>query len=93
MHEPHFPEHAAERFDDDRPPPMVEPLVVTVDEVAKMLRLSKRSVWRLRSAGVLPAPLRLGNSVRWLKSDIDAWIAGGCLPPAALDPRLRRRPR
>lgn len=57
------------------------PLFLKVEELAAMLRLSKRSVWRLRSAGALPEPYRIGGLVRWRRADIDAWIAGGCVPP------------
>ena len=27
--------------------------------------------------GLLPAPIRLGGAVKWLKSEIDAWLEAG----------------
>lgn len=41
--------------------------------LAKMLSVSLRTIWRLRSAGKLPKPVRFGGSVRWRLSDIALW--------------------
>jgi excisionase family DNA binding protein len=53
-------------------------LLITVDEVAAMLSLSPRTVWRRSSTGELPAPVRIGGSVRWRRSDIVQWVNAGC---------------
>jgi excisionase family DNA binding protein len=58
------------------PPP--EPLLIAADELADLLKVSKRTLWRLRSAKHLPEPVRLGNSVRWRIEEIRQWIAAGC---------------
>ena len=58
-----------------------EPLLVTAKQVAKLMQMSTRSLWRLRSAGEIPEPLRIGRSVRWRLNDVKNWIAAGCLPP------------
>lgn len=60
---------------------MVERELLTVGDVAKMLRVSSRSVWRMKSRGEIPEPVRLGGNVRWRKGDILKWIEGGCLRP------------
>ena len=51
--------------------------LLSVKELAKILSLSVRTVWRLRSAGKLPKPLTIGGSVRWIESEISAWIRAG----------------
>ncbi len=56
--------------------------LLDVCDVARMLGLSSRSVWRLRDRGALPQPVRLSGSVRWRRDELDAWIAGGCVPVA-----------
>ena len=39
--------------------------------------LSRSTVWRLERAGKFPARRQIStNSVGWLESEIDAWIAG-----------------
>lgn len=54
-------------------------LLLTVEDVARLLKISIRSVWRLHSAGVLPDPVpwELG-SVRWRRTDIESWVVAGC---------------
>ena len=54
--------------------------MITVSDLARLLKMSKRNVWRLRSAGLLPMPVRLGASVRWRLVEIQKWIAAGCPP-------------
>ncbi|MBX3412419.1 MAG: helix-turn-helix domain-containing protein [Pirellulales bacterium] len=55
--------------------------MITVDELATILGLSKRTIWRLLSAGEIPKPIRLGGSTRWVLAEIEAWIAAGCPRP------------
>ncbi len=58
--------------------PPVESLLLSADKVAALLDISERSLWRLRSAGAIPQPVRLGGSVRWRREDILEWMAQGC---------------
>ncbi len=53
----------------------VAPVVVTARQLAIMLQVSKRTLFRMRSAGRLPAPLRVGGVVRWRLQDVQNWIA------------------
>jgi predicted DNA-binding transcriptional regulator AlpA len=46
--------------------------------VGKMLSLSKRQIFRLKSSGKIPAVVRIGGSVRWKQTDIQKWIGLGC---------------
>ncbi len=39
-------------------------------EVADMLAVSLRGVWRLASEGHIPAPIKLGGATRWRESDL-----------------------
>jgi predicted DNA-binding transcriptional regulator AlpA len=43
-------------------------------DVARALAVDTRTIWRWASAGVIPAPLRIGGSTRWRRSDIEALI-------------------
>jgi excisionase family DNA binding protein len=54
------------------------PLLVRADEVARMMGVSERTLWRLLSAGKIPQPVRIGRSTRWRLAEIREWIAGGC---------------
>ena len=54
------------------------PLVVSARELARLLGVSIRQIWRLNSSGKLPKPMRLGGSVRWLRKEIEAFVEAGC---------------
>ena len=54
------------------------PLLLTASQLAKTLNLSERTLWRLRSAGKLPKPVRIAGSVRWRFDEITIWIESGC---------------
>jgi excisionase family DNA binding protein len=56
-------------------PPMA---LLDVRAVAAMLDCSPRHVYRLSDAGRMPPPVRIGALVRWRRTDLDAWLAGGC---------------
>lgn len=58
------------------------PLLATATQVAEMLCVSRRTLWRLVSGRKLPPPLRIGGAVRWRVGDIETWIAAGCPAPA-----------
>lgn len=52
--------------------------LLTAEGVGEMLSLSKRQIFRLNSSGKIPAPVKIGGSVRWRAGDIDRWIEWGC---------------
>ena len=53
--------------------------LLSAKAVADVLGVSKRQIFRLNSnGGKIPAPVRIGGSVRWRRSDIEKWIEWGC---------------
>ncbi len=54
------------------------PALITAVDFATMLKVSVRTLWRLRSAGHVPEPVRLGGAIRWRLDEVKNWIAGGC---------------
>ena len=52
--------------------------LMTAKDLAQMLQLSTRTLWRLLSAGRLPPPVRIGGAVRWRHEIIVKWIGEGC---------------
>lgn len=66
----------------DSNPPVAssEPVLkmITADQLADILNISTRTLWRLRSQGQLPPAIRLGGSVRWSRQVVQAWIEQGC---------------
>jgi excisionase family DNA binding protein len=57
---------------------VVDSLLVSDTEAARLCGLSRRSWHRLRAAGKLPPAEKLGRAVRWRRADVEAWIAAGC---------------
>ncbi len=53
-------------------------LLLAAGQVAEMLSLSKRTVFRLNSAGKMPKPVRINGSIRWRRSDIQRWLDWDC---------------
>lgn len=64
-----------ENTGDSTAPP---PLFVTAAELAQLLRISTRTLWRLLSAHKIPEPIRLGGAVRWRLDLVQDWIDQGC---------------
>ena len=54
---------------------MEQARLLRVQEVARLLAISTREVWRRADSGTLPKPLRLGVKVRrWPQDEIEAVI-------------------
>lgn len=62
------------------PRPDDGPQLIEVTELAKMLGISPRTIWRLKDAGKVPKPISIGSRVRWRKDEITEWIKAGCPP-------------
>ena len=53
--------------------------LLTAQAIAEKLSLSKRAIFRMRSAGLICSPVKVGaGAIRWRQSDIEQWIAMGC---------------
>lgn len=51
---------------------------LTAKQLATMLSVSPRSVWRLKASHKLPRPVQIGGSTRWRQFDIESWQDKGC---------------
>jgi excisionase family DNA binding protein len=51
------------------------PRIMTIEEVAKYLRLHKSTVYRMVRDGQIPAS-KIGNQWRFRKDVIDTWLSG-----------------
>ena len=49
--------------------------LLTARDVARLLQISVRQVWRWNASGALPRPVRLGGRVvRWRAEELAAWV-------------------
>ena len=67
-----------ERIDGRDAGPGAVPAMLTVNQVARMLCCSSRTIYRLTDSGRMPRPVKLGSLVRWPRDVIERWIAAGC---------------
>lgn len=58
--------------------PAATAVLIAIEDVAKILGCSTRHVRRLVNANRIPRPIKLVALLRWIKTDIDQWIATGC---------------
>jgi excisionase family DNA binding protein len=49
--------------------------LLTVAEVASLLKLGNSTVWRLAKRGSLPRPVKIGGASRWNESEVATFIA------------------
>ena len=56
----------------------IEDAMLDAGQMARLLKCSQRSVYRLTSMGRIPKPVRLGALVRWSRDSISRWIEEGC---------------
>jgi predicted DNA-binding transcriptional regulator AlpA len=52
-------------------------MLLSTEAVAQILSLSKRTIHRLNSSGLIIKPLRISGSVRYLQSELMTWIKAG----------------
>jgi excisionase family DNA binding protein len=56
--------------------------MLTTDELAELLQVSRRCVERWDAAGKVPGKVRLpGRLIRWRREVIEKWLAEGCPAP------------
>lgn len=56
-------------------------LLMTAEDVAEIMRVSTRTLWRLRAKGRIPQPLLIGASLRWRRDEVMQWISEGAPTP------------
>lgn len=61
-----------------RAEPLPPAMLMTVDDLARELRTSAKTIRRMDAAGRLPRPVKVGRAKRYVRSAIVAWIAAGC---------------
>jgi predicted DNA-binding transcriptional regulator AlpA len=58
--------------------PALAPLLVDDSAAAALCGFSKATWYRLKSAGKVPAPVRLGGRLLWRVRDLGLWTDQGC---------------
>jgi excisionase family DNA binding protein len=59
-------------------PPEDEKLLIDTRETAKLLNVSEKTVFNMKTKGRMPAPICIGRAVRWRRRELEAWINASC---------------
>lgn len=60
---------------------LIPSVLIDAAELARILSVSKPTIWRWLSEGRLPEPIRLTSQcLRWRLDAVLAWIEAGCRP-------------
>lgn len=52
----------------------IQPMILTRDQVCKLVGLGVLSIWRLRREGSFPRPIRLtGKKIGFYRSEVEEW--------------------
>lgn len=51
------------------------PLLLQVDEVAQLLRVTRKSIYTMVDRGEIPGVTKLGRRLRFRRDAIEAWLA------------------
>ena len=54
--------------------------LLTAQELAALLKISMRQLWRLRDSGTIPLPMAIGDggrTLRWSADTITRWVNDG----------------
>jgi excisionase family DNA binding protein len=62
-----------------------ETIMLSIQDVARLMQCSDRHVNNLRKSGRMPQPVKLGTLVRWPQKTIEEWIQAGCPVVAMLN--------
>ena len=58
---------------------IIPPELIDAAELARMLSVSKPSIWRWLSEKKIPEPIRLSSQcLRWNRQTVLKWISAGC---------------
>lgn len=68
-----------------------EELLMSTAQVASALNTSRTTVWRMTKTGKLPAPVKLGASTRYRRSDIEKFVADLSEDQSGAGSRANRR--
>ena len=59
---------------------VLEPLVVGLEDAARLCGISRSKWCSMKSAGQTPFPVHLGRRVVWPVSELKAWLEAGAPP-------------
>ena len=66
--------------------PSTLPAVLTIEEVARLLRISRGAAYQAARRGELPGVRRVGRTLRVSRDAVLSWLGQGCVSRKGTDP-------
>jgi predicted DNA-binding transcriptional regulator AlpA len=54
------------------------PAAFRARDLAALCAISEPTLWRWHAAGLVPGPVRIAGTTRWLRTDVELWMSMGC---------------
>ncbi|SRY23046.1 helix-turn-helix transcriptional regulator [Escherichia coli] len=67
------------------PVSLMDDQMVDMAFITQLTGLTDKWFYKLIKDGAFPAPIKLGRSSRWLKSEVEAWLQALDWPPESPD--------
>ena len=61
--------------------PLLEDQFIDMAFITRLTGLTDKWFYKLIKDGAFPAPIKLGRSSRWLKSEVEAWLQARIAQP------------
>ncbi len=59
---------------------MIEPLLISAEDAARLIGVSRSKWYQLYDEGRIPLPLKIDRRSLWRVAELRDWVAGGCKP-------------
>ncbi len=59
---------------------MIEPLLVSAEDAARLVGISRSKWYQLYNEGRTPEAIKIDRRSLWRVSQLRDWVAGGCKP-------------
>ena len=70
-----------------------QPLLIGIEEVARLLGRSESSIRELDDEGWIPRTVSIGGAERWRLKELRSWVRAGCPDRASWESRWNRTAR
>lgn len=61
---------------------------LTLRDVMALTKRGKTAIWDSVAKGRFPKPVKIGGSTRWVRSEVEAWLAGLMAKRDAAGPKM-----
>jgi len=57
---------------------MRDKFLLSATDVAKLLNISRSTLYEFNNTGKVPSPVKLGGRTLWRRDELELWVKAGC---------------